>query len=712
MQNAQSIFYLTVLALGALIPGGLMIYAWGKRGIPGASPFASLMLFITIWGGSYFLSVLAGDNLQAKIFWSNLEYIGVVMTPVVWLIFAIEYSGQKHWFTHLRLFFLSLIPILSLTLIFTNSLHKLFFTDYQAVKVGTFWVLASDFGPFFWLHAAYTYLLILVGFTLILRTLARQIAVYRAQLFGILIGLAAPLISSVITITGVLKAPVDLTPFSFSITGLVMAWTLFRFRLFDLSPIARDMVIESMPEGMIILDAQNRVVDLNAAASAILGLSSSQIVGYTVRALFRDYPELIERYRNATDATDEIALGEPPNQRHYELHLSALRTRQGQLVGRVITAHDITTRKEAEQTVRLQAAALDAAANAIIITDRNSSIQWVNPAFTALTGYTAEEALHQPTSLLRSGKHDETFYQHLWHTINSGKIWRGEIINRRKDGTHYIEYQTITPLLNEKGEVFRFIAIKQDITELINTRDQALEASRFKSELLARVSHELRTPLGAIIGYAELLYTGLYGDLTGEQKEVTLEVVDSAKHLTQMVNELLEEAQLDAHAIKLYAKPFAPRDMLQTVATRMSVLAQNKGLILTTSLALEVPATLLGDQPRLQQILINLVGNAIKFTPTGTISVKIYLPDPSHWAIDVQDTGPGIPIHAQKYIFEPFRQLDGTMTREHGGSGLGLSIAKRLIELMGGEITLASTVGQGSCFTVYLPLKFVPETTT
>lgn len=689
----------------------LMVYAWRKRGTPGASLFAILMLLIAIWGGSYFLSVIAGTNLNAKIFWSNIEYIGVVMTPVVWLIFSIEYAGRERWFTHRRLFMLSVIPLLSLIVMFTNPLHKRFWTDFHAVQVGPLWVLSSDFGPFFWLHAAYSYFLILLGFALMLRTLVRQIAVYRGQIAGILIGLSAPLLSSIVTLSGVLKVPLDLTPFSFTITGLVLAWTLFRFRLFDLTPIAREMIIESMQDGMIVLDAQNRVIDLNPAAGEILGLNASQIVGKTARALFRDRLDLLARFQANTSGTDEISLGDPQHQHHYELHLFPLHTRQGNMIGQVITARDITARKEAEQVVRLQTAALDAAANAIVITDRNGNIQWVNPAFTALTGYTSEEVLGQHTRILRSGQHDSTFYKNLWDTVNAGKIWQGEVINRRKDGTLYMESQTITPLINEQGEVFRFIAIKQDVTELVNTRDRALEASRFKSELLARVSHELRTPLGAIIGYAELLHSGLYGALTDAQQKVVLEVVDSAKHLTQMVNELLEEAQLDAHALKLHAQPLSPHELLQTLATRMGVLAQNKGLTLTTSLAPDVPPQLMGDLPRLQQILINLIGNAIKFTPAGTISVRIYLPESSRWAIDVQDTGPGIPINAQKYIFEPFRQVDGTMTREHGGSGLGLSIAKRLIELMGGEIYLISEIGQGSLFSVYLPLKPVPETT-
>jgi signal transduction histidine kinase len=252
-------------------------------------------------------------------------------------------------------------------------------------------------------------------------------------------------------------------------------------------------------------------------------------------------------------------------------------------------------------------------------------------------------------------------------------------------------------------------ALNAAANELAIARDQALEASRFKSELLARVSHELRTPLGAIIGYAELLHSGLYGELMGAQQKVVLEVVDSAKHLTQMVNELLEEAQLNARAVKLHPGPFSPKEMLQAIETRMIVLAQNKGLSFSATLSPEVPPSLIGDPARLQQILINLIGNAIKFSETGSVEVRIYAPDPAHWAMEVKDTGTGIPVEAQTYIFEPFHQLDGTMTREYGGTGLGLSITKQLTELMGGQLLLESEPGKGSTFTVLLPIQTAQE---
>ena len=246
---------------------------------------------------------------------------------------------------------------------------------------------------------------------------------------------------------------------------------------------------------------------------------------------------------------------------------------------------------------------------------------------------------------------------------------------------------------------------KQAEVELRQARDQALEASRLKSELLAKVSHELRTPLGAILGYTEMLEMGVYGPASASQKEVMARVIESTHYLANLVNELLDQARLDAGKLELQISAFMPKTIVQETCTRMEVLAQSKGLSLISEIADDVPTTLFGDPMRLQQILANLISNAIKFTPDGGISVRLYRPDPAHWAMRVADTGPGILKEAQIYIFEPFRQVDGSMTRQHQGSGLGLSIVKQLTHLMGGEVTLESEVGQGSIFTVCLPLQ-------
>lgn len=272
------------------------------------------------------------------------------------------------------------------------------------------------------------------------------------------------------------------------------------------------------------------------------------------------------------------------------------------------------------------------------------------------------------------------------------------------------------PLRDSLGQIVGAVGVALDITErkeaeetIAQALERALEASRLKSQLLAKVSHELRTPLGAILGYTELVQSGEFGPISEQQEKVIAKVMDSTHYLTKMVNELLDQAQLEVGKVRLNVSSFNLAELLAQVEANMSVLAQAKGLSLATSLAPELPVTLLGDQNRLQQILVNLASNAIKFTRNGGVQIRLYRPDVAHWAITVTDTGPGIPEEAQAYIFEPFQQVDGSVTREHVGTGLGLSIVKQLVNLMEGEITLESELGQGSAFTVLLPLQTVEE---
>ncbi|HXW01360.1 MAG TPA: ATP-binding protein, partial [Anaerolineae bacterium] len=283
----------------------------------------------------------------------------------------------------------------------------------------------------------------------------------------------------------------------------------------------------------------------------------------------------------------------------------------------------------------------------------------------------------------------------------------GEVIWVRDSGR--VEKDTVRQNLIVYGLVSDITERKEAEAVVALARDQALETSRLKTELLAKVSHELRTPLGAILGFAELLEAGVYGPLSDKQQQVTIRIIDSTQYLTTLVNELLDQAQLEAGRLKLNIQPFAPANLVDDTLVKMGVLARAKGLSLTSDIAADVPSALWGDTARLQQILVNLVSNAIKFTSVGGVRVRLYRPDTGYWALQVSDTGSGIPAEAQAYIFEPFRQVDGSITRAHAGTGLGLSIVKQLTTLMGGEITLKSEMGQGSTFTISLPLQATQE---
>lgn len=387
--------------------------------------------------------------------------------------------------------------------------------------------------------------------------------------------------------------------------------------------------------------------------------------------------------------------------------------------------HNSNQRSETEKALQASEArfrhVISSISDHIYVTEIGANQEGINhylsPNIEPLTGYPREKFLE-----------DWTFWQSLIHpddraaaTAQREKFAQGE--------NNEAEYRLICAdkkviWVRDSGQVQRngheqsiiVYGVVSDITErkkaeaaLALARDQALETSRLKSQLLANVSHDLRTPLTTIQGYAQLLTMGAHGPLNDKQSETINAIMDSAKYLTSLVNDLLDQAKLEDGKLKLNITTFMPADVVNQVQANMSVPAHTKGLTLITDIAPEVPLTVPGDPDRVQQILVNLVNNAIKFTEQGTVHVRLYRPNPTHWALQVSDTGIGIPPKHQAHIFEPFRQLENSVTQEQPGSGLGLSIVKQLTNLMGGYITLKSQVNRGSTFTVFLPLDIVQD---
>jgi signal transduction histidine kinase len=257
---------------------------------------------------------------------------------------------------------------------------------------------------------------------------------------------------------------------------------------------------------------------------------------------------------------------------------------------------------------------------------------------------------------------------------------------------------SVAPVRLDSGEHIGTVAVFRDFT-------REAEIDRLKSAFVSSASHELRTPVNAVLGYAEMLQEGVYGHLSDAQRHATDRIVSNAGHLLSLANNLLDQAQIEAGRLTLHETSFAPADLVRSVQAMMGVLADAKGLKLSSDIAEDVPNILCGDRQRVYQILVNLVDNAIKFTEDGTVRVYVYKPDADHWAFEVSDPGCGIPEDFRVGIFEPFRQAQSSVVEEHAGAGLGLSIVKQLVGLMGGRITLDTEVGRGSTFIVTLPLS-------
>lgn len=265
------------------------------------------------------------------------------------------------------------------------------------------------------------------------------------------------------------------------------------------------------------------------------------------------------------------------------------------------------------------------------------------------------------------------------------------------------ELRAINEELDQRVEQ-RTLELQETNRQLEEANAHLRELDRLKSRFVSMVSHELRTPLTSVQGYTEMLKAGIYGALSEKQTQALDRILINTRQLIGIVNDLLDQARIEAGQLALHPVSLSPRELLTNVHSTMEPLANKNGLQLTASCDENLPQKLIGDQQRLQQILINLINNAIKFTPDGVVNIHFYRSDPQRWIMQISDTGRGIPEDALDYIFEPFRQVDGSITRSHKGIGLGLSIVKQLVELMEGDITVESKIGEGSTFRINLPL--------
>ena len=345
---------------------------------------------------------------------------------------------------------------------------------------------------------------------------------------------------------------------------------------------------------------------------------------------------------------------------------------------------------------------------AVVEYDLAGRVLSVNDNFCQLFGYQADEVLGQYHRMLCTPEHvADLSYQTLWGLLRSGKPEAGEYQCVARGGRMLWVQSSYNPILDAGGQPFKIVQLITDLTgrrkmeqELVLAKEHAEAAAAARSTFLANMSHEIRTPMNAIIGFTEAL---LDTPLQPQQSRYLSTVHYSARSMLRLLNDILDTAKLDKGAMELEREPFNPRELCEQVLASLRINADKKGLYLRLDLAPDVPHYLLGDALRVQQILINLLGNAIKFTEQGGVTVSLsYLVGCLH--LEVQDTGIGIATQQIRRIFDPFAQADASTTRQYGGTGLGTTISRQLAELMGGRIEVESSPGEGSLFRVVLPL--------
>jgi PAS domain S-box-containing protein len=342
--------YTLALLFTAVLGSALAGFAWRRRAIRGAFPLACLTAAVAEWSLGYALE-LSSLSLAAVALWAKVEYLGIVALPVTWLAFALEYTGRERWLLPRRL--LLVIPVATLALVWTNESHGLIWSAVSFQDVGSLRLLQVSYGAWFWVHTAYSYLLLLAGTVLLVQSLLHSWSLYRRQAIVLLAGASVPWLANVLHLTGWHGlASLDITPFAFTVTGLMLSWALFHFRLLDVVPVARGALIERMEDIVIVLDARDRVVDLNPTAQAILGQNRSEVIGQPAMVLFADQAELVQRYASVREARVEVRLRVAGEQRYFELRISPLDGDHGRATGRLVVLHDISRRKVAEEALR------------------------------------------------------------------------------------------------------------------------------------------------------------------------------------------------------------------------------------------------------------------------------------------------------------------------------------------------------------------------
>jgi len=345
-------FIILLIVATALSAAGTL-YTWRNRPLPGYKVAMSIILVGTVWMLGYALE-LASATIPAKDFWNKIQYIGIAVIPTGWLVFTLQYTGREHILTRRVLILLSIIPLTTLLLVFSNKFHGLFWKHTALQIDDPFSILSRSHGAGYWVHTVYSYALMGLAFSLLLQAMMRARHLYRRQGSALLFAAVLPPLGNISSYLNLIPYPyIDPTPLMVALSSMILTWSLFRLRIGDIVPVARELVIENMSDGVMVLDGQNRIVDLNAAAQRMTGYNASEMIGKTVTQAIPEWSQAATWIHKATTPDGQrLILTQLQEQRIYDLRLSPLVDWRNHVVSRVVVLRDITTQVRAEEHIK------------------------------------------------------------------------------------------------------------------------------------------------------------------------------------------------------------------------------------------------------------------------------------------------------------------------------------------------------------------------
>jgi PAS domain S-box-containing protein len=510
-------------------------------------------------------------------------------------------------------------------------------------------------------------------------------------------------------------------------------------------------ILDNMVDGIITIDERGVIDFFNKAACNIFGYEPAEVHGCNVSILMPEphrshHDGYLEHYKTTGEARMLGISREVDGLRKdgtvFPMSLSVAKVKLAGTVSFIGTVRDITDskgielelrkhREQLEEMVAQQTMELRGSVSAaqialrdleqqkfvldqhaiVSVSDLMGRITYANGRFSEISGYSREELIGQNHSILNSGYHSKEFFKSMYKTISQGKVWQGELRNRSKDGHFYWVDSTIVAFMGENGKPREYIAIRTDITDRKRSEEAASASNHAKSAFLANMSHEIRTPMNGIVGMVDILNMT---ELRPDQRRMVGIIHNSSLALLNILNDILDYSKVEAGMLAIENIPTNLRKVAESVAQLMYTASTANSIKLYVFVSPELPRQIISDPNRLRQVLINLLGNAIKFTGKqegrpGQVMLRVDSCTLANGHPGVQfhiiDNGIGISPETLARLFQPFSQSDVSTARKFGGTGLGLSISKRLIELMGGTISVNSSFGEGSRFTVELPLQ-------
>lgn len=474
----MNLSYALWLAVSGAIFVGVALTAWQRRGASAAAlPLVALMSALAFWAFAHAISWLVQDEMAA-LFWLRLSSVGVMCAPPLFLIMTLRFLDIS--LSRKAYGALLVIPALSLLLLWTDSWHHLFFGNFPIIERGSI----VQGGPWFYIHLIYLNMLMVAAVFVLLRAYARSSRFCRPRIALMLAGaLFFGGANLYLAFRSYSIASLDWTPIAFTFLGILFAYDLFDVPLIDLMPGVRDALVESLDDAIVVVDTNWQVVDINSKALDLVDDRAISPLGKPLSQVSYRWKYIYPAFQD-TDGRLEVRIHHA-SLTHIDLRVITIKDRHGTALGKLITWRDISARKQVEERLRVFFRAVEQNPAAIVITDPDGRIEYVNPQFVRLTEYTLEDVRGKTPRVLKSGETLDSLYEDLWKTIKAGQVWEGEILNRKKNGDLYWAHQLIAPVLTEEGEVSHFIAMQQDITER-KRNEAALQAAneRLQAQLV------------------------------------------------------------------------------------------------------------------------------------------------------------------------------------------------------------------------------------